>query len=274
MVAGHQTPAAYGQRFELYEPGYAAAYGILINERGRRYGAEMNGTRASGWGRGQNEDFQRTAPYLALRTPGPLAEAISTGVAEARRDPAMARELGTPEPAQVAFWMRELVDITLLDFIFSQQDRIGNIDYESWWYWVADGEVRRAPDSGAAPSEGAIRLRRSILNDNDAAGRVPYANYAKTTGMLRGLRHYPAETYRRLMRLDEDFQTGGAMSSWLAEAVPLSAAQQRMIKTNTRLAAETLRAACESGQLRFDLNPEAFLVSREVLPQAVNCDGT
>jgi hypothetical protein len=64
------------------------------------------------------------------------------------------------------------------------------------------------------------------------------------------------------------------MSAWLAEAVPLSAAQQRMIKTNTRLAAETLRAACESGRLRFDLDPEAFLIFGSVPPEDVNCDGT
>ena len=274
MAAGHESPATYNQRFELYEPGHAAVYGILIDEKGRRYGAEINGTRASGWGRGQNEDFQKTAPFLALRTPGPLAEAIDRGIAEARRDPAMARDLGTPRPVQVAFWMRELVDITLLDFIFSQQDRIGNIDYETWWYWVADGEVRRAPGSAQAPSPDAMQLRRSILNDNDAAGRIPYANYAKTTGMLEGLRHYPAETYRQLMRLDRDFQTGGPMSTWLAEALPLSAGQERMIKTNTQLAAQTLRAACESGQLSFDLDPEQFLVSGEVRPEVVKCDGT
>ncbi len=48
-----------------------------------------------------------------------------------------------------SYWMRDLVDITLLDYIFSQQDRIGNIDYLTYWYWVEDGQVRRMPAQAA-----------------------------------------------------------------------------------------------------------------------------
>ena len=75
------------------------------------------------------------------------------------------------------------------------------------------------------------------------------------------------------MRLDRDFRTGGAMSLWLAEAMPLDDAQRRMIETNTRLAAARLRAACESGQLRFDLDPGAFLDAGDAPSAAVTCDG-
>jgi hypothetical protein len=34
----------------------------------------------------------------------------------------------------MVFWMRDLADITLLDYLFGQQDRIGNIDYLTYWY--------------------------------------------------------------------------------------------------------------------------------------------
>ncbi len=278
MGVAHRAPEAYSQRTELYEPGGTLAYGVLLDERGRRYGPEMNGTRASGWGRGQNEDFQRTAPFLALRAPGPLPDAIEQGLAQARRDPVMDGALRGVTPIQVAYWMRELVDITLLDFIFSQQDRIGNIDYETRWYWAEDGVVKTANAAGRPPptatSHQPVRIRRSVLNDNDAAGRLAYANYAKTTGMLNGWRHFPAGTYRRLMRLDRDFASDGPMSEWLEAAFPLSERQRGMIRKNTALAAAIFRTACEKGELAFDLDPDAFLIHGTVTPREVRCDGS
>lgn len=50
-------------------------FGVLLNGVGKRYGAEFNGTRESGWGVGQNNDFQQTAPFLALRDPQPVSNA-------------------------------------------------------------------------------------------------------------------------------------------------------------------------------------------------------
>jgi hypothetical protein len=49
----------------------------MLRSTGNRYNSEFNGTRASGWGEGQNYDFQATAPFLALRSQKPLAEAVS-----------------------------------------------------------------------------------------------------------------------------------------------------------------------------------------------------
>ena len=41
--------------------------------------------------------------------------------------------------------------MTLLDYLFSQQDRIGNIDYLPHWVWVEDGQVRQLPATGGKP---------------------------------------------------------------------------------------------------------------------------
>ena len=40
------------------------------------------------------------------------------------------------------FWMKELTEIVLLDYIFNQQDRVGNIDYVWTWYYQKDGEYK------------------------------------------------------------------------------------------------------------------------------------
>ena len=160
---------------------------------------------------------------------------------------------------------------------FSQQDRIGNIDFLSYWYWVEDGQVRRMLASGSRlPDElaghHAIRIKRTQLNDNDAGGRIPYANFAKKTGMLEKIRHYNADVYRRLMRLAADFEAQGELSGYVRDSFGLSQPEFRQVVTNTGLAASILRTSCKAGNLRFDLDPEAFLISGSVAEEDVDCD--
>ena len=117
-----------------------------------------------------------------------------------------------------------------------------------------------------------INLRRTQLNDNDAGGRVPYANFTKKTGMLEKIRHYSPETYRRLMRLDRDFATQGELYAYVRDTFGLSEAQFRQVVTNTQKAAEIVRNTCRSGKLRFDLDPLAFLVAGDAQEQKIDCD--
>jgi hypothetical protein len=278
MQRALREPSSYPAPDELFTPDRTQVYGVLLHPEGDRYSAEFNGTRESGWGVGQNEDFQRTAPFLALRSESPLRDAIDEGLEKAAQNRKLrqAMQHGV-SPEQMVFWMQELTEITLLDFIFSQQDRIGNIDYLSYWYWVDDGEVRRMPASGrAVPSEIApfhpIKLRRTQLNDNDAGGRVPYANFTKKTGMLEKIRHYNAETYRRLIALDRDLAAEGPIFRYLRDTFPLSERQRRQIVTNTSLAADILKRSCLAGRLRFDLDPEGFLVTGKGDEVSLDCD--
>ena len=265
LVAGDQDPDTYRPSAELYTPD-GAIFGALLQPSGRRYGAELNGTRRSGWGAGQNRDFQETAPFLALRHDAPLAQAIEHGTQTAARDPELRKAMGdTPSSVQMVFWMKELTEIVILDYILSQQDRIGNIDYRNFWYWHQDGEARRLPAVDGTPpariaAHDPVLLRRTYLNDNDAGGRVPYANFAKTTGMLEKLRHISPETYSRLLALATDFEEQGELYSWLQETFGLSDQQFDQIVTNTRLAAETLHDSCVHGRLRFSLDPEEMLI--------------
>jgi hypothetical protein len=74
---------------------------------------EINGPRKAAWGAPQSREFQTTPAFTALRRDATLASAIA----------------GAPYPAQqMVFWMRELSEIAVLDHIFSQQDRVGNIE--------------------------------------------------------------------------------------------------------------------------------------------------
>lgn len=278
LVTADERPDAYRPIDELFTSDRNQIYGALVTSPGHRYGAEINGTRKSGWGKGQNLDFQETAPFLALRSTKPLAEAIAEGVEKARRDPQIRRDLGDSVGAQqMVYWMREISEIVLLDFIFSQQDRVGNIDFTEHWYWVENGELKhkrtKHHEAEDAPVPGAILLRRTRLNDNDAGGRVEYANFAKSTGMLEKLRHFDGGVYRRLMALDADFATQGELFAYVRDSFGLDARQLAQIIKNTGLASGILRASCERGELRFDLDPETFLLEGSVTAERAACGG-
>jgi hypothetical protein len=278
LVEADEEPASYSPTDELFTADRSAIYGVMLRSKGDRYNSEVNGTRVSGWGKGQNLDFQRTAPFLALRAGGSFAEAIAAGTAEALRDGQIARDMGADvAPQQVAFWMEDLTGIVLLDYILSQQDRVGNIDFVPVWVWTEGGEIRTAPAAkhgdDAPPAPGALRIKRTHLNDNDAGGRVEYANFAKSTGMLEGLRRLPPATYARLMELRADLDAEGPLHAYLRDSFGLSEAQFAQLVNNTRLAADLLSTACAEGTLALDLDATAYLITGAVAPAAMDCTG-
>jgi hypothetical protein len=198
-------------------------------------------------------------------------------VAEALKDPQIRRDMfATVDPRQIVVWMADLANIALLDFILSQQDRVGNIDYVEHWYWVEDGvlksrkAVSHGPETDPLP-EGAVRLKRTHLNDNDAGARVEYANFAKSTGMLDDMHHFPARTWRQLMALEADLKTEGPLHAYLKTSFGLSDRQFGQLVKNTLLAAATLRMQCAAGAIRFDLDPEAFILTGTANPETVAC---
>lgn len=273
-----ENPANYHPVSELLTSDQRQFYGILLHPQGDRYNAEVNGTRASGWGKGQNRDFQETAPFLALRSAEPLQQAIEAGIHEAAQNSTLLKAMRHGVAGeQMVYWMQELTEIILLDFIFSQQDRIGNIDYLNYWYWVDDGEIQRRLATGSKvpeyiASHHPVRLRRTQLNDNDAGGRLAYANFTKQTRMLEKIRHYNPDTYRRLMQLAADFEARGELYDYVQSTFGLNDRQFNQILNNTRLAAGILRDACHAGKLRFDLDVRDYLVTGKSLERKVDCD--
>lgn len=275
LETGGETPA--GAESAALTDSKRQVYGVLLDNKGDRYGPEVNGTRESGWGVGQNRDFQMTAPYLALRSELPLEQAARQGILDAREDPLMAKKLPADIPVeQVVFWMKDVLEIALLDHMLGQQDRIGNVDYNWRWYWVEDGKLEdKAAHGGEPPKKAkefnAVRLRQSAINDNDAGVRRGYANFAQKSGMLEGLRHFHPGLYQRLGELAADLDTKGAIYQWLTTAAGLSAREADAIAARTVQVFEMLQADCRSGQLKLDLDPARFLGADDAYP-GVGCD--
>ena len=173
--------------------------------------------------------------------------------------------------------MQEIAETALLDYLFRQQDRIGNIDFEETWHWVSAGglETRKAT-SHTPPSDIAdaapVLLRRTWLNDNDAGVRETYTGFAERTGMLDGLRHFNAGLYQRLQALARDFAAKGDLYRYLSDTFGLTSRQAEGVVQRTDKAAAILRASCEAGELRFDLEPEAFFIQGETEAAPIACD--
>ncbi|MBS1971978.1 MAG: hypothetical protein JSU04_16830 [Bdellovibrionales bacterium] len=280
------NPASYSPTSDLFTAD-GQLYGVLLKDKGERYGVEVNGTRASGWGKGQNMDFQKTPGFAALRSSQDMPAAIEDGINQAFKDPAMSRGFAgvRPSATQVTLWMKEISEIVILDYIFSQQDRIGNIDYR--WFWVfqdASGKVQTAKvDSKVAllkkttikpPAEIAafnpVLVQKTSIGDNDAGAMISYANFTKSTGMLESIRHISADTYRRLIKLSDDFDKQGANYQALAN-YGLRADSLRQTIGNTKMAAAVLMKACQAGTLKFDLVSYKDAYQKKFAATPVNC---
>jgi len=281
----HYAEAVGGAKSVSSSPEFLTAdsrqlFGALLRETGARYGAVINGTRSGGWGAGQNRAFQRTPAFMALRQPKPLLAAIREGTRLARRDPAAAKAMG-PEPSeiQMVFWMRELTEIVLLDFILGQQDRVGNVDFEERWYWVKAGKVESRSAAGKkVPADLAAaqprRIKRTWLNDNDAGVRPSYSDFAEQTHMLDGIAHFSATTYHRLIRLDRDLQQRGEIHRHLSGSYGLGSREVDLIARRTKEAAGILQRACKESLIRFDLEPGEFLLNGKASERPAGCADT
>lgn len=279
MASAEKNPASYHPTGELFTSDRKQIYGALISPKGKRYGVEVNGTRESGWGLGQYRDFEKTAAFQALSNELPLHQAIQYGLQNASEDISLRHAMGENiNPEQVAFWMQEVSEIALLDYIFSQQDRIGNIDYLKYWYWKQDGKLqnklahgKRAPEDIA--SFKPMLLKRSQLNDNDAGGRKSYANFTKKAGWLEKLRHINGDTYQRLIILAKDLKNKGERYQYLSQTFGLTDGQLKQTVDNTLLAASILENSCKSGKLNFDLDAEYYFLHGTGAEIKQSCQG-
>jgi len=260
----------------------------MLKNRGERYGAEFNGNIS---GKGYTEQYaflQKTPAFIALASQTNVLDAEPLGIAQSEKDPIVGRALGpSVSNEQMMFWMQELSEILILDHIFSQQDRPGNIDYVWDWYYVdghghlkssrSDSKTSRVgmssievPDKIKENTQRYL-IQKTHLDDNDAGGRR-YTNFTQKFGLLTKVRHLNAVTYRQLIHLAKDFASKGAFYKYVQDTFYISEANVNLISQNAIQAAQILQSTCKAGTMKFDLNPEEYLVKQKVEQVQVDCD--
>lgn len=289
LYRAEKNPDVYEPETDLFTEDMAQIFGVLVHAGGERYGAEVNGLRTSN----QNKQFQETPAYYALRENADLASAIQAGIEKAKRNSEMKKALGSELSSfQVAVWMKELSEIVVLDYIFSQQDRVGNIDYKWYLYWV-DGKGKAQSKKWDPESESTDISRENMANlgypqqmdgfptqfvqrtritDNDAGGRYSYSNRAKSNAMLMDFYHFSPEVYEKLKLLDSDLKAQGEVYKYIASEFNLSAKDVSKIVQNTAEALDILKSQCKTGKLRFDLYGPKKILENKNAPVTVSCD--
>lgn len=275
MIAAGEDANSYKPTMDLFTSDLTKYYGMASKDVGEGYGDEINGTRSGGY-KTMAQGFQEVPAFRALRAEGNLNEAIAKGLSDAKAQKTIAKNIGNVSEFQMLYWMREISEITLLDFILNQQDRAENIDFEWKWYWVENGEVQdRDADSEVAREKmGTIAvpediaafnpelIQRSHIGDNDAGTYNIYSNINRLYGVINNFRHYSAKTYTRLINLNNDLQSQGPVYQYLAANFNLKEKDLQEIADNTAEAAKIMKAQCDAGKLRFDLdNPKSFLLN-------------
>ena len=217
-----------------------------------------------------------------------MLDASAVGVAQSKKDPVVGKALvATPSKEQMMFWMQELSEILILDHIFSQQDRPGNIDYTWDWYYVDEAAELKSVRTNSKVSRSAMNtiqppeevkqsgrhflIQKTQLNDNDAGGRR-YVNFTQKFGLLTKLRHLNPVTYRQIVRLAKDFEAKGPLYRYLHDAFYISDSNVELIRQNAIQAAQILQSTCKAEMMKFDLTPEAYLVKQQIEQAQVDCD--
>lgn len=283
------NPTLYKPTDDLFTDDLTQIYGSLLDMGGDKYTTDFNGLRTD-WGLKQTQEFMDTAPFQALRQKLPLTQAISAGEKLARKNKTMNEDLSsTVSPEQMVSWMKDLIEITLLDHLMSQQDRVGNIHHKWHWVWIQDGKVesKKAGDElkdlprtkviGKAlpPAEIAafkpILIQKTRLIDNDAGLRTNYKNFGQIAGHLKALRHFNAKIYQKLLALNKDIKVKGPLSSYIATTFNLRPEELKLLATNIADATFILQSSCKSGNLIFDVKPEKFMLGENTV-DTISCD--
>lgn len=172
--------------------------------------------------------------------------------------------------------MRDAADMIVIDTLMNQQDRFGNIDTVTKYYFFDKSDVT---DDGApmlkaeskAPTDAslnAIAVKEMILQDNDCG--VAKDNIAKQAGLAGLIRHIDPGVYHRLQKLNGQIGTPETRAFFTQVAL-FTPADFTGFRKNLNELAANLKSACESGQLKLDLDLQAHF-SGKAASEKTSCD--
>ncbi|KYG66047.1 hypothetical protein AZI86_02985 [Bdellovibrio bacteriovorus] len=260
----HQNPQNYPL---LYDSTQTQVYGALIdNIKKEEQYIEVSGT--GSYDR-RYERFMQQKPFLRLTDAQSVSQSVGTS--------------DFTKVAQIVLQMKDVSDMVILDRILSQQDRIGNIHFKLFWYFVEPGSntfSRKKSDAKiengkiiVPPAESqimagkqAVLLKEMILKDNDCG--VIKTNMMKEVGALEKVRHLSYSTYRHLLRFAQDLNSSAAKDFFKAELL-FSENDFAGIFKNTQEVRNILVTKCQQGQLHFDVDLEDYVPGAK--PPARSC---
>ena len=173
--------------------------------------------------------------------------------------------------AQIVVQMKDISDMLLLDYLFKQQDRYGNIHKVEFFYFldekgkidkvkVEDVNEKKEPK----PANGVL-VKKMLLKDNDCGGR-PGAEKNVTDAQLSSIRHMSPKTYKRLQWVAQNWDSGFkdffGKEALLAEPDLFGSPGISVVTKSVKAAAKILKDNCSAGKLLLDLDLEDHLAAK------------
>ncbi len=172
--------------------------------------------------------------------------------------------------AAILVQMKDISDMLLLDYIFKQQDRFGNIHKVDFFYFtdpsgkVDKVKVEDVNEKKEPMPAGAVPVQKMLLKDNDCGNRPGHEKNI-TDAHLSSIRHMSPKTYKRLQWLaqnwDAKFKDFFGKEALLAEPDLFGSRGLELVTKNVKMAAKILKDNCTTGKLLLDLDLEDHLAS-------------
>lgn len=211
------------------------------------------------------ETFMKQKPYLKLTRSKPIHHYIERNLQSA---------------ANEITQMKDVSDMIVMDYIMSQQDRIGNIHFYYHWVQEINGELVLskatiddndnvdATEKSNMTANGAVLIKKMILKDNDCG--VIKSNMMIAKGVLNKVKHLSLSTYNKLLTF-HDFINTIEGENYIKENWLFSDKDFYKVKTNTNKLMSTLYDKCKQGALHLDLDLQPFLNAQEPIDSRALC---
>jgi len=179
----------------------------------------------------------------------------------------------TASNVQAMQQLKDLSNMLVIDTVLGQQDRFGNIHFETKYYFpVRDangfkvssvGDFKEVPE---ALKPRAVAAKEMVLKDNDCG--VAKENKIKAARLLDGIAHISPETYKRVLELE---RAGDANREFFQRVLLFTDADYRKVMTNLKEMASMLKSACNAGKLKLDLDMDLHFSGAQ-LPTRFRCE--
>ncbi len=179
-----------------------------------------------------------------------------------------------PANVQKMVQLKDISDMIVIDYLMNQQDRFGNIDYVTRYYYrspsAADGTPGKVVVSkDLTPDQvtqlGAVQIKKMMLKDNDCG--VSKQNVAKQVGLITRVAHMDPQTYVAVMRLNAKADSPETKKFFTNELL-FTATDYAGFRDNLKQLATTFHDACAQGRLALDLDLDAHFSNKQPTQQS------
>lgn len=223
------------------------------------------------------------------------ANSLVARLSDARSVTQILQGLDSQNFVQGAVQMKDLSEMIILDTLFNQQDRIGNIHSKFVWYKISQnssGQIVVEQEKSKAEmasdkktiiipeneksmkDKGYVLIKEMLMKDNDCG--VSKQNMMKQLGLVAKLKHMSRSAYNRLLEFSKVSQDPQLMT-WMKNELLMSNSEiglspnSNSFISNLSYVVSSLRTSCKNGQLKLDLDLKDIYSKRQ--QTEADCEG-